>query len=182
MATTTWALDPTHSDLQFKIKHLMISTVTGQFDHFEATATMEEEDFSTAKIKFSAEIDSISTNNEKRDEHLKNGDFFDVANHPHLTFESNKVDKVDDEIFKGHGGVTMRGVSKPRTLDVEFGGIVKDPWGVRRAGATISAKLKRTDFGVSFGSAPNAAGDLMLGDEVRINGSVQFVKAADQTA
>jgi polyisoprenoid-binding protein YceI len=182
MATTTWTLDPTHSDLQFKIKHLMISTVTGQFDRFEATVSMQEEDFSTATVKFAADIDSISTNNQKRDEHLKNGDFFDLGNHPRLTFESDKVDKVDDENYKVHGVLSMRGTSKPVTLDVEFGGIVKDPWGLRRAGASISAKVKRTDFGVSFGSAPNATGELMLGDEVKINGNVEFVKAEAQKA
>lgn len=182
MATTTWALDPTHSDLQFKIKHLMISTVTGHFNRFEASVSMEEEDFSTATVKLAADIDSISTNNEKRDEHLKNGDFFDIENHPRLTFESSKVDKVDDDNYKVHGVITMRGISKPITLDVEFGGIVKDPWGLRRAGASISAKLKRTDFGVSFGSAPSATGELMLGDEVKISGSVEFVKAVEQKA
>jgi polyisoprenoid-binding protein YceI len=160
----------------------MISTVTGHFHRFEASVSMEEEDFSTASVKLAADIDSISTNNEQRDQHLKNGDFFDIEKHPRLTFESNKVDKVDDDNYKVHGVITMRGISKPITLDVEFGGIVKDPWGNRRAGASISAKLKRTDFGVSFGSAPSATGELMLGDEVKVSGNVEFVKTVAQKA
>src|SRR5205809_772793 len=100
MATTKWVLDQTHSEIQFKVKHLMISTVTGQFNKFSATVETESEDFTTAKIKFTADIDSISTNNEQRDVHLKNGDFFDADNHPELIFESERLERVSDDEYK----------------------------------------------------------------------------------
>src|SRR3977135_1289164 len=134
MSTTKWALDPTHSELQFKVKHLMISTVSGQFNQFNGTAETKGNDFATAKIDFTAEIDSISTNNEQRDAHLKNIDFFDAPNHPQLTFKGEKLEKVSDDEYKLHGTLTMRGTSKRVKLDVEFGGITQDPWGNTRAG------------------------------------------------
>src|SRR5688500_12915798 len=109
MATTQWALDPTHSEIQFKVKHLMISKVTGQFNNFTATVETVGDDFSTAKINFEADVNSISTNNEQRDAHLKNGDFFDVENHPKLTFVGDKLEQVDDENYLLHGTLTMRG-------------------------------------------------------------------------
>jgi polyisoprenoid-binding protein YceI len=175
MSTTKWALDPTHSELQFKIKHLMISTVTGQFNKFSGTVETNGDDFTTAKIKFAAEISSISTNNEQRDAHLQNGDFFDAVNHPQLTFESEKLEKISEEELKLYGTLTMRGVSKKVTLTVEFGGITKDPWGNTRAGFTVNGKINRQDFGVSFGAVTETGG-LLLGDEVKILANVQFVK------
>jgi polyisoprenoid-binding protein YceI len=180
MAVTKWVLDPTHSDIEFKVKHLMISTVKGQFNQFEGTVETEDEDFSTAKVHFSADIDSISTNNEQRDGHLKNTDFFDVENHPKLTFESEQLEKIDDGDYRLHGTITLRGVSKRITLNVEFSGVIQDPWGLRRAGASVTGKLNRTDFGVSFGAAVTETGGILLGDEVKIAASVEFVKQAEQ--
>lgn len=177
MSTTKWALDPTHSELQFKVKHLMISTVTGQFNQFSGTVETEENDFTKARIDFKAEIDSISTNNEQRDAHLKNGDFFDAANHPQLTFKSEKLEKITDDEYRLHGTLTMKGTSKKINLDVEFGGITQDPWGNTRAGFTITGKINRQDFGVSFGAVTETGG-LLLGDEVKIIANAQFVKQA----
>lgn len=177
MATTKWALDPTHSELQFKVKHLMISTVTGQFNQFSGTVETDENDFSKAKIEFAAEINSISTNNEQRDAHLKNGDFFDAEKHPQLTFKSDKLEKITDDEYKLLGTLTMRGTGKKVILDVELGGITQDPWGNTRAGFTITGKINRKDFGVSFG-AVTETGSLLLGDEVKIIANVQFVKQA----
>jgi len=177
MATTKWALDPTHSELQFKVKHLMISTVTGQFNQFTGKAETDETDFSTAKIDFTAEVDSISTNNEQRDAHLKNSDFFDATNHPHLTFKSDKLEKISDDQFKLHGTLTMRGTPKKISLDVEIGGVTIDPWGNTRAGFTVTGKINRQDFGVSFGAVTDTGG-ILLADEVRIIANVQFVKEA----
>ncbi len=177
MSTTKWALDPTHSELQFKVKHLMISTVTGQFNKFSGTVETKEDDFTTAKIDFAAEIDSISTNNEQRDAHLKNGDFFDAASHPQLTFKSEKLEKITADEYKLHGTLTMRGTSKKINLDVEFGGVTVDPWGNTRAGFTITGKINRQDFGVSFGAVTETGG-LLLGDEVKIIANAQFVKQA----
>ncbi|MEP7163551.1 MAG: YceI family protein [Ferruginibacter sp.] len=178
MTTTKWALDPTHSEIQFKIKHLMISTVTGQFNSFKGTIETENEDFSTARINFTADIDSISTNNEQRDLHLKNGDFFDAENYPRLEFKGTKMEKTGDETFNLQGSLTMRGVSKPVSLDVEFGGNTIDPWGNTRVGFAVTGKIKRTDFGVSFGML-SETGNVMLGEEVKLFANVQFVKQAE---
>ena len=175
MSTTKWALDPTHSELQFKVKHLMISTVTGQFNQFNGAVETKENDFTTAKIDFTAEINSISTNNEQRDAHLKNGDFFDAANHPQLAFKSEKLAKVSDDEYELYGILTVKGTSKRIKLDVEFGGITQDPWGNTRAGFTVTGKINRQDFGISFG-AISESGGVLLGDEVKIIANAQFVK------
>jgi len=177
MAKETWVLDPTHSELQFKIKHLMISTVTGQFNQFKATVETEGDDFATAKVHFQAEVSSISTNNEQRDAHLKNGDFFDAEKYPEIIFEGHKMEKKGDDEYKLYGNITMRGVSKQLVLDVEFGGITKDPWGNMRSGFSVTGKINRYDFGMSFG-AVSETGGLLLSDEVKIHANVQFVKQA----
>ncbi len=178
MANQTWALDPTHSELQFKIKHLMISTVSGQFNQFKATVeTDDDDDFTKAKVHFEATVNSISTNNEQRDAHLKNGDFFDAEKYPVITFDSERMEKTNEDEYKLYGTLTMRGVSKKIILNTEFGGITKDPWGNTRTGFSVNGKINRQDFGMSFG-AVSETGGLLLGDEVKINANVQFVKEA----
>ena len=174
MTTTKWTIDPTHSEIQFKVKHLMISSVTGQFNKFEGTVETRGEDFKTAKGHFTADISSISTNNPQRDAHLQSGDFFDAENHPQLVFDAVKMEKVDDENYKIHGLLTMRGVSHKIVLDAEFGGIAQDPWGNTRMGFSVSGKLNRKDFGVSFGLISETGG-IALGEEVKISANVQFV-------
>ena len=175
MATTKWAIDPTHSEIQFKIKHLMISTVTGQFTKFEGSIETEGEDFSTAKASFTADINSINTHNEQRDAHLKNNDFFDAENHPQLIFETESVEKISEEDYKVHGLLTMRGVTKKVILDAEFGGTTKDPWGNTRAGFSLTGKINRKDFGVSFGMLTETGG-IALGEDVKLAINAQFVK------
>jgi polyisoprenoid-binding protein YceI len=175
MATQSWALDPTHSELQFKIKHLMISTVTGQFNEFKASVETDGDDFANAKIHFAATVDSVSTNNEQRDAHLKNGDFFDAEKFPVIVFESEKMEKTGEDEYKLYGTLTMRGVSKKIILNTEFGGITKDPWGNTRTGFSVTGKINRLDYGISFGSVSETGG-LLLGDEVKISANVQFVK------
>lgn len=177
MSTTKWALDPSHSELQFKVKHLMISTVTGQFNQFNATVETEDNDFAKAKISFTAEVDSISTNNEQRDAHLKNTDFFDAPNHPQIIFKSDKLEKTSDEEYKLYGKLTMRGVTRDVILQVEFGGVTIDPWGNTRSGFTVNGKVNRQDFGVSFGAITDT-GAILLGDEVKIIANVEFVRQA----
>ncbi len=177
METTKWAIDPTHSEIQFKVKHLMISTVTGQFNKFEGTVETNGNDLTTAKVHFKADIDSISTNNEQRDGHLKTGDFFDAANHPQLVFEGTKLEKINEEHYKLHGTLTMRGVSKTVVLDAEFGGTTKDPWGFTRVGFAISGKINRKDFGVSFGMV-SETGAILLGEDVKIVANAEFVMQA----
>jgi len=175
MATTKWNLDSTHSEIQFKVKHLMISKVTGEFKKFDATVETEGDDLGTAKVKFSAEVNSISTNNEQRDGHLKSGDFFEAEKHPQITFASSKLEKVDADHYKLFGMLSIRGTSKNIVLDVEFGGMIQDPWGNTRVGFTINGKINRKDFGVSF-SMVSETGGVLLGEEVSIHGQAEFVK------
>jgi len=177
MAITKWSLDPTHSEIHFKVRHLMVSWVTGSFKEFNATVQTEGDDITTAKVRFTADIHSISTNNEQRDTHLRTGDFFDAENHPQLTFESNKLEKIDDENYKLYGTLTMRGISKPVVLNVEYGGQAQDPWGNTRLGVSVSGKINRKDFGVSF-SMVSETGSILLGEEVKINANAEFVKQA----
>lgn len=182
MANTKWVMDPTHSEVHFKVKHMLVSTVTGHFKTFNATVATEGDDISTAKVHFTADIASISTNNEQRDGHLKTGDFFDADNHPQLTFDSERLEKAAGDDYKLYGTLTMRGVSKQIILNVEFGGIMQDPWGNTRTGFSVAGKINRKDFGVSF-SMVSEAGGILLSEDVAISANVEFVKeAAMQTA
>lgn len=179
MANTKWAIDPAHSEVLFKVRHMMVSKVTGQFKTFNATVETEGDDFTTAKVHFTADINSISTNNEQRDGHLRTGDFFDAENHPQITFESSRMEKADDENYKMHGTLTMRGVSKEVVLNVEFGGIAQNPWGQTIAGFTIDGKVNRKDYGVSF-SMVSETGSIVIGDEVTLHAQAEFVKQAEE--
>jgi polyisoprenoid-binding protein YceI len=175
MATTKWILDPTHSELGFKIKHLMITNISGSFKTFQAEAKTEGEDFSTAKINVTVDMASIFTNNEHRDGHLRNADFFEVDKHPELKFSSSKIEATDGDAFVLYGELTLKGVTKPVKLDVEYSGVTKDPWGGERAGFTLTGKIKRSDWGVNFNSVLETGG-LALGDEVKIHAEIQMVK------
>lgn len=175
MAVTKWQIDTTHSEVQFKVKHMMISTVTGYFSNFNATVETEGDDFTTAKAEFTADLSSISTNNEQRDAHLKSADFFDAENHPQVTFKSSRLEKIDDENYTLHGDLTIRGTTKPVTLKVEFGGIAVDPWGNTRVGFTIDGKINRKDYGLNW-SAVTEAGGIVVSDEVRLHVNAEFIK------
>ncbi len=172
---TTWKIDPTHSDVQFKVKHLMITTVTGQFGTFDATMQTNGDDFSNAKITFEADINSITTQNEQRDQHLLQSDFFEAAKFPKMTFVSKEVKKVDSETYKMIGDLTIRDNTRPVELNVEYGGEVVDPWGQTKAGFELSGKINRKDFGLTF-HAVTETGGVMLSDEVKLLASVQMVK------
>ena len=124
---STWVIDPAHSEIHFKVKHLVIATVTGSFDKFEGSLVTGSDDFSDAVIEFSADVNSINTNTPDRDAHLKSADFFDAASHPKLTFKSKEFKKTGATEFKLSGDITIRGTTKPLVLDVEFGGTMKDP-------------------------------------------------------
>lgn len=172
---TTWKIDPTHSEVQFKVKHLMISTVTGQFANFEGTVEAASEDFSGASITFEADVDSISTKNADRDQHLKAPDFFDAAQYPKVRFVSKEVKKIDDTNYKVTGDLTIREYTKPVELAVEYGGITKDPWGQVKAGFELSGKINRKEFGLAF-HATTDTGGLVLGDEVKLLAAVEVVR------
>lgn len=177
MAQTNWTVDAMHSEVQFKIKHLMISTVTGHFNKYDVSVTTEEDDFTKASaINFSADVDSISTGSEQRDTHLKSADFFDAENHPQITFKGTKLEQAGDD-YKLHGELTMRGNTKPVTLNAEFGGMVVDPYGQTKAGFTVTGKISRKEFGLTW-DAVTEAGSVVVSDDVRINIEVQLVKQA----
>jgi polyisoprenoid-binding protein YceI len=181
MATTKWILDPTHSELGFKIKHLMITNVSGAIKNFQAEVETEGEDFSTAQINLTADMASISTNNEQRDAHLRNSDFFEVESHPELKFKSARIEKVDSDEYKLYGELTIKGITKPVKLNIEYNGLTKDPWGGERAGFVVTGKINRSEWGINFNGVLETGG-LMLGEEVKINSEIQLVKQAAAVA
>lgn len=174
MNTTKWALDPTHSEVSFKVKHMMFTNVSGNFGKFEISASTDGDDFSKSKIEFSADASSISTNNADRDNHLKSADFFDAATHPTLKFVGTKYEKGNG-VDKLTGDLTIRNVTKSITLDVENGGVAKDPWGNLKAGFSITGKINRKDFGLNWNAALETGG-ILVGEEVKIAAEVQLVK------
>lgn len=173
----TWKLDPTHSEVQFKVKHLMITTVTGYFKKFDLEVVTDSDDFTSAsRVSFSADIDSIDTNNLQRDTHLKSADFFNAEEHGQLTFEGRKYENNGGEA-QLHGDLTIRGITKPVTVNVEFGGMVVDPYGQTKAGFTVSGKISRKEFGLTW-SAVTEAGQVVVSDEIKIHAEIQLVKQA----
>lgn len=178
MATDTltkWTIDSTHSEITFKVKHLVISTVTGKFTSFDAALETSGDDFEGADISFEADINSIDTGNGDRDAHLKSDDFFNAAEHPKLTFKSSSFEKTGDGEYKLSGNLTIRGNTQPVVLDVEYGGTVTDPYGNVKAGFEVSGKINRKEFGLTW-SAVTEAGSVVVSDEVKLNLNVQFVK------
>lgn len=167
---TKWNLDPTHSEITFKVRHMMISNVKGAFIDFTADLEAEDDTFTTAKIKATIQTESVNTHNADRDVHLKGEDFFNAAANPHITFESTAL---NNEIT---GNLTLNGVTKPIQLDVDFGGINVDPWGNTKAGFSFEGKINRKDFNLNWNAALETGG-VMVSDEVKIAGELQFVKA-----
>lgn len=171
-----WTIDPAHSEIQFKVKHLMITTVTGSFGKFDADITAPGDDLSKARVTFRAEAASVTTGNEQRDGHMKSPDFFDITNHPHIIFNSIGAEDVDhDGSWTLKGELTINGITKPVALDVEFGGVMKDPWGNTKAGISIHGKLNRKDWNLNWNAALEAGG-MLVSDEVRIACEVQLTK------
>jgi polyisoprenoid-binding protein YceI len=174
MATSKWVLDPTHSELQFKVKHLMITNVTGQFKVINAEVETNDAGFNNAKVSFTADINSIDTSNEQRDGHLKSPDFFDGEKYPTIKFESTHYDASKGEIT---GDLTIKDVTKSVTLDVEFSGTNKDPWGNEKAGFSLTGKINRTDWGLTW-NATLETGGVLVSEDVKLSAEVQFVKQA----
>ena len=172
----TYKIDPSHSEITFKVKHLVISTVSGSFAKFDATMESSKEDFSDASISFEADINSITTNSEQRDAHLKGTDFFNAAQFPKITFQSTSFKKNDNE-YVLNGDLSILGTTKPVSLKAEFGGAVVDPWGQNKAGFEIEGKIKRSDFGLKW-NALTEAGGAVVSDDVRLFLNVEMVKQA----
>jgi len=175
MATaTTWVIDPTHSEIQFKVKHLVISTVTGSFKSFEGSVESETEDFEGAKVTFSADTASVDTNQAQRDEHLKGSDFFDSEKYPKISF-AGVLTSTGDESYALKGDLTVKEVTKPFSFDVEYGGNMTDFYGNNKAGFEITGKINRKEFGLEW-SAVTEAGGVVVGDDVKLIANVQVVK------
>ncbi len=168
---TQWNLDPTHSEITFKVKHMMISNVKGSFTDFSAQIEAEDDTFKNAKTIATIKTDSVFTNNTDRDNHLKSAEFFNAEQFPTITFESQAL---SDEVT---GNLTINGITKPVTLDVDFGGVNVDPWGNTKAGFSFEGKISRKDFGLNW-NATLEAGGVLVSDDVKIAGELQFVKQA----
>ena len=168
--STKWNLDPAHSEITFKVRHMMISNVKGEFKNFNVDLESEDENFKNVKANATIDTASISTNNTDRDNHLKSAEFFNAEAHPQITFET---DSLNEEVT---GNLTINGVTKPVKLEVDFGGINVDPWGQTKAGFSFEGKIKRSDFGLNWNAALEAGG-VMVSDEVKIAGELQFIIA-----
>ena len=171
-----WVLDPTHSELLFKVKHLMITNVKGEFTDFKGEITTTGEDFENARVNVSIKANSVYTNNNDRDQHLKSEDFFNVEKYDELTFVGTSFEKLDDENYRLKGDLTITGETRPISLDVEFGGRATDPWGNEKAGFSITGKINRKEWGLNWNSTLETGG-VLVSDEVKIMAEVQFTPA-----
>jgi polyisoprenoid-binding protein YceI len=169
-----WKIDQTHSEVAFKVKHMMISTVTGHFDEFDATVETADDSFKNATIRFSAKTASVNTKNKDRDAHLQSDDFFNSAEFPEMTFQSESFD--GEELI---GELTIRNKTQKVTLSVDFNGIAVDPYGQTKAGFEIRGEINRKDFDLTW-SAVTEAGSIVVSDKVKLHIDAQFVKQADQ--
>src|SRR5215471_15613961 len=171
----TWTIDTNHSEVSFKVRHLVISTVSGKFKTFEGTVTSEKDDFTDASVQFSADVDSIDTGNAQRDGHLKSADFFDAANYPRISFVGAQVTKKGGNEYVVKGNLTMRNVTKPVELNVEFGGIQQDFHKNTVAGFEITGKVNRHDFNLSWNGITEA-GSIVVSEDVKIHINAEMIK------
>lgn len=172
---TLWKIDPTHSEVQFKVKHLVISTVTGSFGSYDGKIEADGDNFENAKASFTADIDSISTNNEDRDQHLKSDDFFNAEEYPQLKFESTNFEKAGEGKYKVTGDLTIRDVTKEVELDVVHGGTVTDQYKQTKAGFEVEGAINRKEFGLTW-DAVTEAGNVVVGDKIKLQLNVQFIQ------
>jgi polyisoprenoid-binding protein YceI len=177
MSTTKWVIDPTHSEIGFKVKHMMFTNVSGKFDTFDAVIETEGDSFENAKIHFTGQTDSINTGNADRDNHLRSADFFDAAQFPEMKFEAASFTKINEGDYELNGNLTLHGETKPVRLAVEFGGLMKDPWGNTKAGFSITGKLNRKDWGLTWNAALETGG-VLVSEEVKLSVELQFIKSA----
>lgn len=174
LTKTIWAIDPTHTEVQFKVKHLVISTITGYFKKIEGKLETESEDYDGANISFSIDVNSIETNQADSDAHLKSPDFFAAAEYPSINFEGTL--KKNSEAYTLVGDLTVRDVKKTITLEVEFGGTVIDPWSNTKAGFEINGKINRKEYGLNW-NALTEAGGMLVGEDVKIHINTELAKS-----
>jgi len=176
LTKTNWAIDPMHSHIGFKVKHLMFTNVRGSFTEYSSTISTEGNDFTTAEISVLINAASINTNDNKRDEHLRSADFFDVEKVKEISFRSNTFEKTNGGDYALHGDLTMKGVTNAVKLDVEFGGIVKDPWGNEKAAINLQGKINRKDWGLNWNAALETGG-VLVGEDINFDIEVQLARA-----
>ena len=177
-----YEIDSAHSSLQFSVRHLMVSNVRGTFTGVKGTVLHDTANPSASSVEATVDVNTINTHDNQRDTHLKSADFFDVANYPAITFRSTKVEKKSDDQFAVTGDLTIHGITKSVILDVtEVSEQAKDPWGNARIGASVKAKLKRSEFGLTWNAALEAGG-LMIGDDVKLDFEIELIKAKSATA
>ncbi|MCY9663311.1 YceI family protein [Paenibacillus chondroitinus] len=174
MAKSKWAVDASHSSIDFSVRHMMIAKVKGTFHSFEAQIEADATDLSSANIHFQVDISSIDTRNTDRDAHLRSADFFDSEKHPAMTFQSTQVTKTGDGEYALTGDLTIRGVTKSETFEVTFEGTGKDPWGNEKAGFSAVGSIKRADYGLTYNAALETGG-VLIGDEVKISIEIEAV-------
>jgi polyisoprenoid-binding protein YceI len=175
MQKSNWVTDPTHSEIGFKVKHMMFTNVSGKFNTFEASIENEDNNFETSKINFSAEINSVDTNNADRDVHLKSADFFDVDSYPKLSFVSTQIKKINNGEYQISGDLTIKDVTKNIVLETEYSGLMTDPWGNTKIGLSISGKINRKDFGLTWNAALETGG-VLVGEEIKLISEIQLIK------
>ena len=175
MSTTKWSIDTAHSEIGFKVKHMMFTNVSGKFQKFDASIEAEGEDFQNAKIEFTGAIDSISTGNADRDGHLLSADFFDAAQYPEIKFHATSFTKQSEGEYELIGDLTVHGVTKSVQLAAEYSGQMKDPWGNTKAAFTLNGKINRKDWNLNWNSALETGG-VLVGEEVKLAIELQFVK------
>lgn len=175
---TRWSIDQTHSEITFKVGHLMIAHVTGSFKKFDANIYTKQKDFITAEIDLCIDASSLTTWDIKRDEHLKSMNFFDVEHHKQITFISNTIGKTDKEgNHELWGELTIKGITKNIKLNVQFGGIINDPWGNEKAGFSVNGTINRSDWGLEWNSEK---GGFMIGDEITISCEVELINSGQK--
>nr|WP_315207291.1 YceI family protein [uncultured Flavobacterium sp.] len=175
MSTTKWVIDPTHSEIGFKVKHMMFTNVSGKFSKFDATIEAEDNDFENAKIEFTGAIDSVTTGNADRDTHLLSPDFFDAAQFPEIKFSATSFTKINEGDYELVGDLTLHGVTKSVKLAAEYGGLMKDPWGNTKMALALEGKINRKDWGLNWNSALETGG-VLVSEEVRLNIELQFLQ------
>jgi len=171
----TYKIDQSHSEVTFKVKHLMIASASGKFTEYEATLKSNKEDFSDAVVTFEGYAASITTGNEQRDTHLRSDDFFNAEKYPKITFKSIRLKKISDEDYKLYGDLTIRDITKPIELKVTYNGTIVDPWGNTRLGFEIEGKVNRHEYGLKW-NAVTETGGFVVGADVKIHANVELVK------
>ena len=175
MSKTKWVVDPTHSEIGFKVKHMMFTNISGKFTKFDASIETDDTDFENAKVEFTGAVDSISTGNADRDTHLVSADFFDAAQFPEIKFKVTSFTKIKDDQYDLRGDLTMHGVTKSVKIPAEYSGLMKDPWGNTKIAFSLDGKINRKDWGLNWNSALEAGG-VLVSDEVRLAIEMQFIK------